>query len=137
MDCIICHENLLKTGYGVSIECGHIFHGKCLIEWGNSQIAQAPEIFCPVCRKNFTTEMIHPIYLSGSEIDEAFKYNLNRESNSKNTIYIIPIEIAPQEPQRIIIERKRQFISCRSQIIIIIISTIVIIGSTIYWNYYY
>lgn len=86
MDCLICQENILKTGYGVSIECGHVFHGKCLMNWRNSQQT------CPTCRSEFSIESIHTLYLANSEIDEHYKFEIPKEKE-KDDIFIISNEV--------------------------------------------
>lgn len=88
MDCLICQEDIIRTGYGISIECGHVFHGKCILEWMDSNRT------CPICRTNFTCNSIHPLFLTNSsENDEDYKFEIERCERRESTIYIIPIEV--------------------------------------------
>lgn len=94
MDCLICHENILKTGYGVSIECGHIFHGKCLMEW------KATNQTCPICRAVFSVETIHTLYLMGTTNDEDYKFEICSDIKEKDqSVYNIPNEVQVESGQ--------------------------------------
>ena len=44
-ECIICLEKMIKNDHIKILECGHIYHNKCIIEWFN----RVNE--CPLCFK--------------------------------------------------------------------------------------
>ncbi|KAL5278788.1 hypothetical protein ACFFRR_003420 [Megaselia abdita] len=95
MDCLICHEDIIRTGYGISVECGHVFHGKCILEWMESHQT------CPICRNSFTVNQIHPLFLSNnSENDENYSYEIHKREKNDQPIFIIPIEVEPSRTQR-------------------------------------
>jgi len=57
MSCSICIENLNK---GFHLECGHIFHNRCITHW------LLENETCPVCRK----EILEPTDLESEEVGE-------------------------------------------------------------------
>jgi len=59
--CSICTDNFIDTDIVSVLDCGHIYHPKCITEWGKYNP------ICPVCK----TEIFVQYNLSGSveEID--------------------------------------------------------------------
>ena len=44
-ECIICLEDL--NNYELTmLECGHVFHSKCIYEW----FSKSKSMICPICR---------------------------------------------------------------------------------------
>lgn len=75
MDCLICHEDIIRTGYGASIECGHVFHGKCVIKWLRFNET------CPICRQEVSGNSVRPLYLwNTQENDENFKFSISEKA---------------------------------------------------------
>lgn len=77
MDCLVCQEDITRTGYGVNLECGHIFHGKCILEWMDSSTT------CPACRTDFCKNTIHHLYLTVPKNDENYKFEIERSDESE------------------------------------------------------
>ena len=56
LDCSICIEPIhlekfkLKKNDLVFLECGHVYHKKCLQSWVKSQIKNIDKPNCPMCR---------------------------------------------------------------------------------------
>ena len=44
--CVICYENIEKKKYVSKLKCNHIFHYKCISEWGKYKQE------CPLCRQH-------------------------------------------------------------------------------------
>ena len=57
MSCSICIENIND---GFSLDCGHIFHNRCITHW------LLENETCPVCRK----EILEPIKVGSEEVEE-------------------------------------------------------------------
>lgn len=93
MDCVICNEDVIRTGYAVSVKCGHVFHGKCLLQWIETNKT------CPVCRIEIKQDHITPLYLPISEMgrDESYRYtwedttSLNEKSNSPQVDAVVVV----------------------------------------------
>jgi len=49
--CVICTDSL-ETRSMCLPSCGHIFHRKCLIKWGNKKYMNGP-VCCPICRTEY------------------------------------------------------------------------------------
>lgn len=102
MDCLICSEDVIRTGYAVSVKCGHIFHGKCLLQW------MATKNSCPVCRIDVVHDEITPLYLANEMgRDENYKYiwndtrHLNVRSISAQVDTIIVVSpVGETEPSK-------------------------------------
>lgn len=116
MDCLICQEDVVRTGYGISIECGHVFHGKCILEWMKSNQT------CPICRTNFTSNSIHPLFLTNTlENDENYRYEIDR--GKEPTIYIIPVEVEAIRTQQSSALGDTSFCGCVTGLFAILVIT--------------
>lgn len=77
-DCTICLSLLEPNNDGAKIDCNHIYHSKCLIEWLFKKME------CPMCRK--TVEL-------NREIHEVTQYqtiiNQSHNENINNNIYVV------------------------------------------------
>lgn len=51
-ECSICSEKLQKKKNNkyLKLQCGHIFHKKCFIEWAHERLGQGSSPNCPICR---------------------------------------------------------------------------------------
>ncbi|KAL5280235.1 hypothetical protein ACFFRR_004292 [Megaselia abdita] len=89
MDCPVCHEDIIQTGYAASIPCGHVFHGVCIYRWVEAQKN------CPVCRASFESDKIAPLFLTNKAAeDEEYKYTVNKKDDQENgTVFSISVEI--------------------------------------------
>ncbi|KAL5280926.1 SYVN1.2 family protein [Megaselia abdita] len=95
MDCLICREDLIRTGYAVSVKCGHIFHGKCLLQWMESKNT------CPVCRIEFLKDHVTALFFSNDlSQDENYKYCWDEtKSNEKNNDTVVSVTTSADEPE--------------------------------------
>lgn len=50
--CSICLEEYNKKDVIWKIQCGHIYHKKCIIEWTDKKL------ICPLCRENLTNQLL-------------------------------------------------------------------------------
>lgn len=93
MDCLVCHEDIIKTGYAASLPCGHVFHGICIYRWVKDQET------CPVCRCTLTKERISPLFLSNnSNHDESYKYTVKEDLDKEQIpVYSISVQIDQQQ----------------------------------------
>lgn len=56
-ECYICLENKNEKNGLKYLNCSHIFHPSCLLEWYNSQkFENFTNYLCPVCKKNIFSE---------------------------------------------------------------------------------
>ena len=115
MECSICKEDILETGYPCSIPCGHIFHGKCLLKWSESEQS------CPTCRHEFELSRICAIFLPiVRKVDENFKFIISEEKPVK-----ISIEPDPTERRELIMisedEKEASLMVCVASVSIVVI----------------
>ncbi len=54
--CCICTDEYESRQYVRKLQCGHIFHGRCVDQW----FRQSDHVNCPVCRRDFTSEAMTP-----------------------------------------------------------------------------
>ena len=54
--CCICTDGYEPREYVRRLDCGHIFHGRCVDQW----FRQSDRVSCPVCRRDFTREALAP-----------------------------------------------------------------------------
>ena len=62
-ECIICLENMVVNEAVEILNCGHIYHYKCIIEWLNINSS------CPHCRKKITRNDIVSFLYENYNID--------------------------------------------------------------------
>lgn len=127
MDCLICHEDIIRTGYGASIECGHIFHGKCVIKWLDFNDT------CPICRQNLSETWVRPLFLANTgKPDDSYKFDVY-EVKKKVVVPTISIQVEPareyQQHQRIAEGHKDSgcIVMCIIQISVIFAITLVML----------
>lgn len=105
MDCLVCREDVIRTGYAVSVKCGHVFHGKCLLQWMETQNS------CPVCRVHFLKEHVTALFLSHDlGEDDSYKYewedlkpdgiNSISRNTHVNTIVLVTTPAPDQQEER-------------------------------------
>jgi response regulator of citrate/malate metabolism len=49
-DCIVCCEDNKKNDITRKLQCGHIYHRKCIDKWIKQKWAEKKEPDCPMCR---------------------------------------------------------------------------------------
>ena len=54
--CCICTDGYEPREYVRRLDCGHVFHGRCVDQWFRSSDC----VGCPVCRRDFTREALAP-----------------------------------------------------------------------------
>jgi len=52
-ECSICHKSIKKKNL-TKLNCGHIFHSSCIIEWSKKTTKNIPD--CPLCRTKIYKE---------------------------------------------------------------------------------
>lgn len=98
MDCLICCEDVIRTGYAVSVRCGHIFHGKCLLKWTETSNS------CPVCRIEISKDHVTSLYFSnGLGQDDNYKYSWEytkpqKEDNTTAQVDTVVVVTTPTDP---------------------------------------
>jgi len=50
LECCICCENVKKNEYIRELNCGHIFHKKCIDKWLLASMKEKENVNCPMCR---------------------------------------------------------------------------------------
>ena len=74
--CNICLDNFVKGQITVSLECGHFFHGNCIINWLKMRNT------CPVCRHEL--ESNDPNYEKRKHLHRETMRNLHNNSGNNN-----------------------------------------------------
>lgn len=68
--CVICQDEYTSREYYRSLECGHVFHKRCIDKW----CKKCGSLQCPCCRKNFMAEyMLEQVRVPSDE--EALVYD--------------------------------------------------------------
>ncbi len=57
-DCPVCYDSMRKNN-SIKLECGHVFHKKCMRKWLSSS-----KRTCPLCRDNITSDVFEKLELS-------------------------------------------------------------------------
>lgn len=50
--CAICLDTLKSYGARRSLQCGHVFHVKCVTKWLKARTKKGQGASCPLCRKS-------------------------------------------------------------------------------------
>lgn len=50
IECCICCENVKTNEYIRELNCGHVFHKKCIDKWLLSSMKEKETVSCPICR---------------------------------------------------------------------------------------
>ncbi|KAL5280234.1 hypothetical protein ACFFRR_004291 [Megaselia abdita] len=127
MECSLCHDDIIRTGYAVAIPCGHVFHGICINKWMETNSV------CSVCGIGIFTEKINPLFLPSTiGQDEKFKYTIpgiTDKKDDKENFCTISVSEAPsgiitREP---VIGTKRAICGGFTAIFLIVFIVIIIV----------
>lgn len=76
--CSICLENMCGVGT-ILLECGHVFHKACMIEWGQRNET------CPLCRSPLTARTLMAINKQYIEFMSYMLFSL--EPGARNEVF--------------------------------------------------
>ena len=93
LQCRICFDyiELKQIDLSTELDCGHIFHNKCVKEWCNNCVNNDNKPNCPLCRKVISGEYLEILGIV-QNIDKQFDSILNTfnllEYIIKNRLYM-------------------------------------------------
>lgn len=97
--CVICCEEFDRRSKIIKLNCDHIYHMDCFMEYRNIQVENESPVICAICRQEPDLEKIDNLYSIYSVVDEGYMSDndeLNLTNDELRMINAVPFKQLPR-----------------------------------------